>query len=824
MLNMNNKKQLLIYSLLSFCVMLTQAQTIQKEQDGIVFSAPSNSANIKKIKLKVWKDDIIQVIVTPEESFSDRESLIVTEKINDIPKWNAEETNNEIILRTQSVITKIDKQNYHVSFSKPDGTVLLSENGKNLQFTEVAGEKCYHIKQSFIYSENESLYGLGSYMDGEIRLNGKKLTMLQKNREDVVPFIISSNKYGILWDNYSLSEFNDVKGSYYLWSNVADEINYFFIYGDNFDHLVSSYRQLTGKAPMYPKWAFGYIQSKQKYNTQNEIVSIVKGFRDRKFPLDLIVQDWQYWPEGQWGQKSFNHKNYPDPRKMIDDIHKMNTKIMISIWPDMAQGGPNNTAMKAIDGLLNDNAHLNIFKPEARQLYWKQANDSLFHYGIDGWWADCSEGYDSDWTSPYFKLPPVQGDKVNSDKLTSLFGTGRYINIYALMHTKGLYEGQRATTSSKRVFILTRSAYAGLQKYGASYWSGDVSANWEEFRAQIPAGLNFCMTGIPYWTTDIAGYFIKHEPGWWFSNGVFEKGQEDKGFLELYTRWFQFAAFCPLFRAHGADFPREPWAFVTQDSLTYRTLLKFTNLRYRLIPYLYSIAWRVTNENYTLMRALPFDFMNDSATYNINNQYMFGPSFLVNPVVEPLYYLPNSIKVEGSIQPDANTNTKLEAKSNSFTRSVYLPKGTQWFDFWTGKSYSGGITVKADASFETMPLYVKAGSIIPMGPFIQYSTEKTDPLEIRIYTGANGTFTLYEDENDNYNYEKGVYSLIEFHWNNALKTLTISDRKGEFPGMLNKRKFEIVLVNENSGIGIETQAISKAIDYSGKKMEVNLKF
>jgi alpha-D-xyloside xylohydrolase len=824
MLNMNNKKQLLIYSLLSFCVMLTQAQTIQKEQDGIVFSAPSNSANIKKIKLKVWKDDIIQVIVSPEESFSDRESLIVTEKINDIPKWNAEETNNEIILRTQSVITKIDKQNYHVSFSKPDGTVLLSENGKNLQFTEVAGEKCYHIKQSFIYSENESLYGLGSYMDGEIRLNGKKLTMLQKNREDVVPFIISSNKYGILWDNYSLSEFNDVKGSYYLWSNVADEINYFFIYGDNFDHLVSSYRQLTGKAPMYPKWAFGYIQSKQKYNTQNEIVSIVKGFRDRKFPLDLIVQDWQYWPEGQWGQKSFNHKNYPDPRKMIDDIHKMNTKIMISIWPDMAQGGPNNTAMKAIDGLLNDNAHLNIFKPEARQLYWKQANDSLFHYGIDGWWADCSEGYDSDWTSPYFKLPPVQGDKVNSDKLTSLFGTGRYINIYALMHTKGLYEGQRATTSSKRVFILTRSAYAGLQKYGASYWSGDVSANWEEFRAQIPAGLNFCMTGIPYWTTDIAGYFIKHEPGWWFSNGVFEKGQEDKGFLELYTRWFQFAAFCPLFRAHGADFPREPWAFVTQDSLTYRTLLKFTNLRYRLIPYLYSIAWRVTNENYTLMRALPFDFMNDSATYNINNQYMFGPSFLVNPVVEPLYYLPNSIKVEGSIQPDANTNTKLEAKSNSFTRSVYLPKGTQWFDFWTGKSYSGGITVKADASFETMPLYVKAGSIIPMGPFIQYSTEKTDPLEIRIYTGANGTFTLYEDENDNYNYEKGVYSLIEFHWNNALKTLTISDRKGEFPGMLNKRKFEIVLVNENSGIGIETQAISKAIDYSGKKMEVNLKF
>jgi alpha-D-xyloside xylohydrolase len=824
MLKMNNKKRLLICFMVLFSLMHIYAQTVQKEKDGVVFNVPSNAFIINKMKLKVWKDDIIQVIISPLESFSDRESLIITEKMNSIPQWNVEETKNEIILRTQSVITKIDKQNYHVSFSKPDGNVLLSENGKNLQFTEVAGEKCYQIKQSFLYSENESLYGLGSYMDGEVRLNGKKVTLLQKNREDVVPYIISSNKYGILWDNYSLSEFNDVKGSYYLWSNVADEINYFFIHGDNFDQLVSAYRELTGKAPMYPKWAYGYIQSKQKYNTQNEIVSIVKGFRDRKFPLDLIVQDWQYWPEGQWGQKSFNRKNYPDPQKMIDDIHKMNTKIMISIWPDMAQGGPNNTAMKAIDGLLNDNAHLNILKPEARQLYWKQANDSLFHYGIDGWWADCSEGYDSDWTSPYFKLTSVRGDKVNSDKLTGMFGSGRYINIYALMHTKGLFEGQRATTSSKRVFILTRSAFAGLQKYGASYWSGDVSANWEEFRAQIPAGLNFCMTGIPYWTTDIAGYFIKHEPGWWFSNGVFEKGQEDKGFLELYTRWFQFAAFCPLFRAHGADFPREPWAFVNQDSLTYRTLLKFTNLRYRLIPYLYSTAWRVTNENYTLMRALPFDFMNDSATYNINNQYMFGPSFLVNPVVEPLYYLPNSIKVEGSIAPDANTNTKLETKSDYYAREVYLPKGTQWFDFWTGKSYSGGITLKADARFETMPLFVKAGSIIPMGPFIQYSTEKTDPLEIRIYPGANGKFTLYEDENDNYNYEKGVYSLIEFNWNDALKTLTISGRKGEFPGMLNKRKFEIVLVNENSGIGIETKGISKAIDYSGGKMEVSLKF
>jgi alpha-D-xyloside xylohydrolase len=344
-----------------------------------------------------------------------------------------------------------------------------------------------------------------------------------------------------------------------------------------------------------------------------------------------------------------------------------------------------------------------------------------------------------------------------------------------------------------------------MQKYAASYWTGDVSANWEEFRMQIPAGLNFCMTGIPYWTTDIAGYFIKHTTGWWFSNGVFEKGQDDEGFKEFYTRWFQFAAFCPLFRAHGADFPREPWAFGDPNSKTYSTLLKFTNLRYRLMPYIYSLAWKVTNDNYTIMRALPFDFQNDSSTFTINDQYMFGLSFLVCPVVEPLYYWPNNIKISGK----------------ELTRPVYLPKGTQWFDFWTGKQYTGGQTIKADAAFETMPLYVRAGSIVPMGPFIQYSTEKSDPLEIRIYPGADGEFTLYEDENDNYDYQKGIYSLISFKWNDARKTLTIEERKGQFPGMLKNRSFSIVLVSANTVNGVEVNTKpSKKINYSGKKLLV----
>ena len=782
-------------------------QFVQRESDGIVVTASKSINGIKKVKLKVWCDNIIQVISSPANEFSTRESLIITGKAKLLSDWNVTETENQLLLSTISITAKVDKNNLRVGFFNKQGQQILTEDNKEAQVAKVVSEDCFHIKQSFLYSAGEMLYGLGSFQNADVALNGKRIALLQKNRDDVVPVIISINHYGLLWDNYSYSEFNDTRGSYYLWSEVADQINYFFIYGANIDSIISSYRQLTGKAPMYPKWVFGYIQSKQKYNTQEEIVSVVKGFRDRKFPLDVIVQDWQYWPKDQWGQKSFNRNNYPNPAQMVNDIHNMNAKIIISIWPNMTKGTPDQLELAKIKGLLKDNEHLNVFMPEARQRYWQQVNDNFLSNGIDGWWADCSEGYDSDWTSPFFKMSDMKSIEVNTNTLKDMMGSGRYINTYALMHTKGLYEGQRSTPSQKRVYILTRSSFAGMQKYGASYWTGDVSANWEEFRMQIPAGLNFCMTGIPYWTTDIAGYFIKHEPGWWFSNGAFEKGQEDEGFKELYTRWFQFAAFCPLFRAHGADFPREPWAFGSPDSKTYQTLLKFTNLRYRLMPYIYSLAWKVTSENYTIMRALPFDFMNNSVTYNINNQYMFGPSFMVSPVVEPLYYLPTNVKKH----------------SSSYTRDVYLPKGVIWFDFWTGKQFDGGQQIKSDARYETMPLYVKAGSIIPFGPLIQYSTEKNDPIELRIYPGADGIFTLYEDENDNYNYERGVYSLVKFDWNDTKKTLTISDRRGTFPGMLKERVFTIVLVDTTKGTGYEiSRQRNRVFHYTGNRSVIRL--
>ena len=792
--------------LMTICHGVLLGQTVQKETDGIVVTLAHDHNGIKKLRLRIWSENVIQVIASPADGFSQRASLIITEAPPPAPKWEFDETDDRITVSTSSISARVDKNSMTVAFSDNAGMTILAEDDRNARAATVFGEKCYNIKQSFQYLPGEVLYGLGSFQGADLALNGKKVTLLQKNRDDVVPVILSTNRYALIWDNYSYSEFNDTHGSYYLWSEVADEIDYFFIYARNMDSAVAGYRQLTGTAPMYPRWAFGYMQSKQKYSTQDEIVSVVRGFRERKFPLDLIVQDWQYWPEGEWGQKSFDRKNYPDPAMMVHDIHGMNAKIMISIWPNMTKGTPDQIGLAKIHGLFADDEHLNVLLPEARKLYWEQVNDSLFSTGIDGFWADCSEGYDSDWSSPFFKLPDVKLNEVSADVLKKMMNSGRYINVYALMHTKGLYEGWRSTPSQKRVFILTRSSFAGMQKYAASYWTGDVSANWEEFRMQIPAGLNYCMTGIPYWTTDIAGYFLKHEPGWWFSNGAYEKGQEDEGFKELYTRWFQFAAFCPLFRAHGADFPREPWAFGTPESRTYQTLLKFTNLRYRLLPYIYSMAWKVTSGNYTMMRALPFDFMNDSAVFKINDQYMFGPAIMVNPVAQPLYYHRDNVKIN----------------SSSYTRKVYLPKGTDWFDFWTGKKLGGGQEVEADASYETMPVFIRAGSIIPLGPFIQYSTEKSDPIEIRIYPGANGEFTLYEDENDNYDYLKGLRSLTAFQWDDAQSRLTINARKGTYPGMLKEHTFNLVLVKENKGVGIEVSAmIDKTIKYSGKAVVID---
>jgi alpha-D-xyloside xylohydrolase len=470
------------------------------------------------------------------------------------------------------------------------------------------------------------------------------------------------------------------------------------------------------------------------------------------------------------------------------------THLMISVWPKMSDRSSDYAEMIQHQGFLypdDGSPFYDAFNADARALYWKQANEGLFSKGIDAWWCDATE-------------PELDGWDLNSDayriKMKPKIGSGaRYLNAYSLVHSKGIYENQRLTTDKKRIVNLTRSAFAGQQKYATITWSGDIVAKWEVFKNQIPAGLNFCMAGLPYWTTDIGAFFIQSAKvgklgrGAWFRNGDFDGGLADDNYKELYVRWFQFGAFCPIFRAHGTDFPREIWRFGEPGSWAYDALLKFDNLRYRLLPYIYSMAWKISNEGYTLMRGLVMDFRHDHQVFEIGDQFMFGTSILVNPVTKP----------------------------KATFREVYLPLGSNWYNFWTGKKYSGGQTLPVPAPIDEIPLFIKAGSIIPMGPFIQYATESVDPIEIRIYPGADGNFTLYEDENDNYNYEKGVYSTIDFKWDDKSRQLIIEDRKGEFPKMLKSRKFYIILITEGKGVGVDlVQNPDKIIQYDGKKIVV----
>jgi alpha-D-xyloside xylohydrolase len=559
-------------------------------------------------------------------------------------------------------------------------------------------------------------------------------------------------------------------------SEAAETIDYYVFYGPKLDTVEAAYRQATGKAPLPPKWALGYWQSKERYATQQEWLDIASEYRKRKLPIDNLVQDWYYWDPYPWGSHKFDPKRYPDPAAGIAELHdKYHLHLMISVWGKFDPGSPSNP--DANFDTMNAHSYLypslgeaaryyDVFNPEARQLYWQLMRDQIYSKGVDAWWLDASE--------PELDMRGFRGVPTKA-------GLGaQVLNAWPLMHTTAVSQGQRAAAPNKRVFILTRSAYAGQQRTGAATWSGDITASWDVLARQIPAGLNFCLSGIPYWTTDIGAFFVNY-PG----------GADNPEYRELYTRWFEYGAFCPLFRSHGTNTPREMWRFGPQ---TQQALLKYDNLRYRLMPYIYSQSWQVTHQGATLMRALVFDFPNDLTARESKNEFLFGPSLLVCPVIQP----------------------------NVVTRRVYLPKGTSWIDFWTGQHYSGGETITASAPINQLPLYVKAGAIIPLGPYLQYAAEKpSDPIELRIYGGANSAFTLYEDEGDNTNYERGQYATIPLTWNDKTHTLNLGERSGHFPGMPAERTFHIVWVRSDHGTGVApASTIDRTVTYDGQAITV----
>lgn len=578
-----------------------------------------------------------------------------------------------------------------------------------------------------------------------------------------------------------------------FWSEVADQIDYYFISGENMDEVISGYRTVTGKAPVMPEWAMGFWQSRQRYTNQEELLDVAREYRKRNIPFDNIVLDWQYWPADKWGDHQFDVTRFPDPDGMIRTLHDdLNARIMISVWPKYYVGTENYEAMKSKGYLYMRNVEMerrdwigylstfyDAFNADARTAFWNQINIALYSRGIDAWWLDATE---PDITSNL----PMEERKAMMNP-TALGSADRYFNAYSLVQAQGVYEGQRATDPENRVFILTRSAFAGLQRYSAANWSGDIAARWHDMAAQIPCGLNMSMSGIPWWTMDIGGFSVEsryHNPS---------PADLDE-WRELMTRWHQYGAFVPLFRSHG-EFPfREIYNTAPDNHIAYKTMVEYNRLRYRLMPYIYSLAGQAWLNDYTIMRGLTMDFSLDTEVFDIADQYMFGPSLMVNPV------------------------TEYKARS----RNVYLPSAYGWYDVRTGRHYAGGTVVEADAPYEWMPLFAREGSLIPTGPDIQYTGEKeADPLTLWVYAGADGAFELYEDEGDNYNYEDGAYTLIPLTWNEAERTLTIGKREGEYRGMLHERTINVIMVSENRAVKLDFgRPPDKSVKYSGEEIKV----
>ena len=797
----------------------SQAQSYTKSNLGI-----KTQINSTDVEIQFYGPSTVRVLKSPVGKTFEKKSLTVVKEPQAV-KFAIKQQGDIVSLKSNKLKVDIDIKSGKISYYTLSGEQLLSEKESGATFTDFndAGTKTYTINQSFALDKDEAIYGLGQQQRGKLSLRNTKLNMVQGNTDDYVPFLVSTKGYGLFWDNYSPTVFEDKPESTSFKSDVGDCIDYYFMFGGNIDGSIACMRDLTGQAPMFPLWTFGYWQSKERYKSQNELVGVVNKYRELGVPLDGIIQDWQYWGNNYlWNAMEFLNTEFPNPKKMVEDIHNQNAHLIISIWSSFGPQTKQFREMEPKGMLLNFGTWpqsgleswppnreypsgvqpYDPYNPEARDIYWRHLQKGLFSLGIDGWWMDSTE-------------PDHLDFKPSDFDLKTYLGSFRKVrNAFPLMTVGGVAEHQRSASSDKRIFILTRSAFAGQQRYGANTWSGDVNSSWQSLRNQIPAGLNFSMSAIPYWNTDIGGFFAgAYKNGW-------SEGTKNPSFQELYVRWLQFGAFTPMMRSHGTDIPREIYNFGKKGETIFDAIAKTINLRYSLLPYIYSTSWSVTNNQSTIMRALVMDF-NDKKVKDMNNEYMFGKSILVAPVVNAQYTPETIVKSDAETGWDKNDATG-EKKSTvvNFAQAkstkVYLPEGTAWYDFWTNEKINGGQEIVKVTTIDEIPLYIKSGSIIPFGPQVQYATEKKwDELEIRVYVGANGEFTLYEDENDNYNYEKGAYSTITFTWNDAKKALTISNRKGSFPGMLAERKFKIRLINSGKSTSNE---YDKVIVYKGKKI------
>jgi len=795
---------------LAFVISLAgKAQTYQKTDFGV-----KAKINNIQVEIQFYSSSVVRVIKYPEGKTFEKQSLSVVSAPQTIA-FSLKEQGDELSLKSGKLHVLLNLQTGKIAFAN-QVTQLLTEKESGATFTDFddAGVGTYSISQSFLLDKDEPIYGLGQQQQGKMSKRNLKLNMVQGNTDDYIPFFLSVKGYGLFWDNYSPTVFEDNAEHTLFRSDVGDGIDYYFMCGENADAVIACMRDLTGQAPMFPLWTYGFWQSRERYRSQDELVDVVKKFRELNVPIDGIIQDWQYWGNNYlWNAMELLNPGFYDPKKMVDDVHGLNAHMIISIWNSFGPMTKQYKELDKIDALFNFETWpqsgsekwpprmdypsgvrvYDPYNPAARDIYWKYLDKGLFSLGIDGWWIDSSE-------PDHFNQKPS-----DFDTKTHLGSFRKVRNAFPLMTVGGVSQHQRLQTSDKRVFILTRSAFAGQQRYGANTWSGDVVASWEALRNQISAGLNFSLCGIPYWNCDLGGFFL-----WNFKNPL-----ENADYRELHVRWIEFGTFCPMMRSHGEGVPREIYQFGKKGNPTYDAIEKYINLRYSLLPYIYSTSWDVTAHQSSMIRALVMDFAGDKQAIELNDEFMFGSSLLVNPVTQPMY---SKTEVTG------RDSIKVEDFSSVKSKDVYLPKGNGWYDFWTGERFNGGQTIKKEVPLDIIPLFVKAGTILPIGPKVQYATEKKwDNLEIRIYEGANGEFILYEDENDNYNYEKGACSTISFSWNDKKKSLTIGDCKGSFPGMIKSRRFNIVIVGKGKGVGAGLiENYDKEVSYSGKKVIIRM--
>lgn len=816
-------KKTLVFVVCCLCSAFVWAQDFQRTAMGIKATIADKKTDVE---VQWYTPNSLRILKTPQGKTVEKKSLSVIALPKDPGIKVTTADNESVIMKSKNLTVTLNIRTGVVSYAKSDGSLLLKEQENNKAFISFddAGRSTYTVYQGFTVSPEEGLYGLGQLQNGKMMQRNMSKVLVQGNVEDISPIFQSTKGYGVFWDNYSATTYTDNAQETSFSSEVGECIDYYFMYGGSADGVIAEVRTLTGEVPMMPLWSYGFMQSKERYKSQDETVGVVKKYRELGIPLDCIIQDWQYWGNNYlWNAMDFQNPAFSRPKEMIDEVHAMNAHMMISIWSSF---GPATKPYRALDkeGLLfnietwpqsgvegwppnmdypSGVRVYDAYSSKARDIYWNYLNKGIFQLGMDGWWMDSTE-------PDHFNHK-----KEDFDHQTAMGSFRSVRNAYPLMTVGGVYDHQRAETGDKRAIILTRSGFLGQQRYASNVWSGDVQSSWDSFRKQVTAGLNYSLTGMPHWNSDLGGFFAGSYNTSWADNSAVKNPM----YQELYVRWVQFGTFCPMMRSHGADVPREFYWYGKKGEPVYDALVNAVKLRYALLPYIYSTSWDVSHNQSTFMRALFMDFLGDKKAWNVTDEYMFGKAFLVAPVVHA-QYTPELVQKELRENEGWGSDSKTEidkAVAADFTQTksmdVYLPAGTRWFNYWTNEMQEGGKNITVETTLGRIPLFVRAGSVVPVGPDVQYSGEKAwDNLTVCVYPGADGNFTLYEDEFDNYNYEKGAYTEIPMIWDDSKRTLTIGSRKGEYTGMLAKRQFVVKTADGKE----------RTVTYTGKKVQVKL--